>query len=215
MARIETNVLDDDRMEPNLRSLRVVRQRVKSCTRCPLYKDAIQGVPGEGPSRGVELVMVGEQPGDAEDRAGHPFVGPAGEVLNRALDDAGIDRKDVFITNAVKHFKFVERGKARLHQKPKGSEIDACHIWLEAELRLLEPKLIVCLGATAAQSVFGRTMPVMKERGKILTDPHGRKTLITIHPSYVLRVRGESADRTRVYQGLVNDLKRARTAARG
>jgi len=168
-------------------SLKQLAQTLQSCRRCPLYRNATQAVPGEGP-RGAVLVLVGEQPGNDEDLAGKPFVGPAGMVLNKALEAAGIERQKAFVTNAVKHFKFEPRGKRRLHKRPNAYEIERCCWWLENELRFVKPKLVVALGATAALSVFGKPMPVGKSRGKILELADGLHGLVTVHPSALLRI---------------------------
>ncbi|SFZ83449.1 DNA polymerase [Devosia enhydra] len=158
-----------------------------SCRRCPLYEQATQPVFGEGPAD-AEIVFVGEQPGDQEDLAGRPFVGPAGQVFDGALAEAGIDRSRVYVTNAVKHFKFVPRGKRRLHQKPDGSEIAACNVWLSHELRLVRPRIIVALGATAAQSLMGRSATISKLRGAPIAREDGSVLFVTNHPSYLLRI---------------------------
>ena len=161
-----------------------------SCTGCPLYQHATQTVFGEGPSN-AKLVFVGEQPGDEEDKTGHPFVGPAGKLLNDALVQADIDRREIYITNAVKHFKFEDRGKQRLHKKPNSGEIHACRSWLMSELTVLKPEIIVCLGGTAAQSVLGRAVKVTEERGKVLKASNGSNVFITVHPSSILRALPE------------------------
>jgi DNA polymerase len=153
-------------------------------------------------------MLVGEQPGDKEDLAGKPFVGPAGGMLDRALEEAGVDRKKVYVTNAVKHFKFVPRGKIRLHQKPTTPEIKACRQWYERELAAIQPELVVALGATAAQSVFGKITPINKNRGRLIDLDQGRKALVTVHPSYLLRVPDEES-KAREYQRFVEDLKLA------
>jgi DNA polymerase len=151
-----------------------------------LYRDATQAVCGEGPD-GASIVFIGEQPGDEEDRRGRPFVGPAGRVLDRALEAAGLERREAYITNAVKHFKFEGRGKRRIHKKPNGAEIKACRPWLEAEIRLIRLTAVVCLGATAAQSVFGPAWRVTKERGRIVEHPWAAQATSTVHPSAILR----------------------------
>jgi uracil-DNA glycosylase family protein len=165
---------------------------------------------GEGP-RSARIVLVGEQPGDEEDRQGHPFVGPAGKLLNRALEEAGIQRSEVYVTNAVKHFKFEERGKRRIHKKPLVSEVKACHPWLEAEISLLKPEVIVCLGATAAQALLGPKFRLTKERGKVVTHPWGPHVTATIHPSAVLRAP-DAEQRHEEYRKFVDDLKGVRNA---
>jgi len=177
----------------------------KACRDCPLWKNATQTVFGEGPSNAT-VMLVGEQPGDKEDLAGRPFVGPAGQMLDRGLEDAGIDRRKTYVTNAVKHFKFVIRGKTRLHQKPITSEIRACRQWYERELKTIRPELVVALGATAAQSVFGKITPINKTRGRIVELADGVQALVTVHPSYLLRLPDE-ASRHREYRRFVDDLK--------
>ena len=153
---------------PDTPSLDKVRDAASECTACHLYKRATQTVFGEGPKHAV-IMLVGEQPGDSEDQEGKPFVGPAGKIMDKALEEAGINRKEVYVTNAVKHFKWEPRGKRRIHQKPNSREIAACRPWLEAELRIVKPKLLLCLGATAAQAVFGPSFRVTRERGKLLS----------------------------------------------
>jgi uracil-DNA glycosylase len=186
-------------------SLRTLRQEAAVCHACPLWKDATQTVFGEGPEH-APIMLVGEQPGDKEDLAGKPFVGPAGQILDRALEEAGIDRQKVYVTNAVKHFKFVPRGKIRLHQKPNTSEIKACRPWYERELAAIKPELVVAMGATAAQSVFGKITPINKNRGRLIELDDGIKTLVTVHPSYLLRPPDAEA-KAQEYQRFVEDLK--------
>jgi DNA polymerase len=186
--------------------LTALRAAAADCRACPLWKDATQTVFGEGP-RHASIMLVGEQPGDKEDLAGKPFVGPAGQVLNRALEDAGIDREKVYVTNAVKHFKFVPRGKIRLHQKPATPEIKACRQWYERELATIKPSLVVAMGATAAQSVFGKVTQINKNRGHLI-DLDEAKALVTVHPSYLLRLPDEEA-KEREYANFVKDLKLA------
>jgi uracil-DNA glycosylase len=188
-----------------IRTLKALAEAEAACTRCPLYRNATQVVPGEGKLH-ARLMLIGEQPGHQEDLAGKPFVGPAGQVLDRALDDAGIDRKDVFVTNAVKHFKFEPRGKRRLHKKPNAQEIDRCHWWLDLEKALVKPELFVALGATAARSLFGRPMTVGKTRGTVMPLEDGGRGLITIHPSYLLRIDDED-DKAAQYRAFVQDLR--------
>ncbi len=190
---------------PTINSLKALRAAEEKCMRCPLYKHATQVVPGEGPAR-ARIMMVGEQPGDQEDKQGKPFVGPAGGVLAKALADAGIDRKLVFVTNAVKHFKFEPRGKRRLHKRPNAYEIDRCHWWLDFERAVVKPDIIVALGATAVRSVSGRPTSINKIRGRILTLQDGGRMLATIHPSYILRIDDEADKRTQ-YRRFVADLK--------
>ena len=202
-------------MQPTVRtsapeSLAELRAEAADCRACHLWKDATQTVFGEGPDH-APVMLVGEQPGDKEDLAGKPFVGPAGQVLNRALEEAGIDRTKVYVTNAVKHFKFVPRGKIRLHQKPNTPEIRACRPWYERELATIQPALVVAMGATAAQSVFGKITPIGKNRGRLIDlDEAGNKTkaLVTVHPSYLLRLPDEES-KAREYANFVKDLKLA------
>ena len=193
-------------------SLKALRAAEAACTRCPLYKNATQVVPGEGPAR-ARIMMVGEQPGDKEDRTGKPFVGPAGRVLDEAIAEAGIDRKDVFITNAVKHFKFELRGKRRLHKKPNAHEIERCRWWIDLEHAIVKPKVTVALGATAVRSLMGRPMTIGKIRGQVLEMPDGGSMVATIHPSYILRIEDE-ADKQAQYRAFVRDLKACGVAAR-
>ena len=192
--------------------IEALRHEADGCRACPLWKDATQTVFGEGP-QAAEIMLVGEQPGDKEDLAGKPFVGPAGQMLNRALDEAGIDRSRVYVTNAVKHFKFVPRGKIRLHQKPNTSEIRACRQWYERERAAIKPALVVAMGATAAQSVFGKTTPINKSRGQLIDLEDGTKALVTVHPSYLLRLPDADA-KAREYRRFVDDLKIAATLLR-
>jgi len=186
-------------------SLRDLREEAATCRTCPLWKNATQTVFGEGPAH-AEAVLVGEQPGDKEDLSGKPFVGPAGQMLDRALEDAGIERKKVYVTNAVKHFKFVPRGKIRLHQKPTTPEIRACRQWYERELASIKPTLVVAMGATAAQSVLGKITPINRNRGRLINLDDGMKALVTVHPSYLLRLP-DAQSRTREYERFVDDLK--------
>ena len=186
--------------------LQTLAEAIDACRRCPLWRNATQGVAGEG-RRSARVMMVGEQPGDKEDRAGHPFVGPAGQMLDRAILEAGLDRRDVFITNAVKHFKNEPRGKRRIHKKPNASEIEICRWWLEQELDLVRPDVIIALGATAASSLLQRRIVIGRERGKPIP-LQDRAVFVTIHPSYLLRIR-DRADRDLQYRQLVRDLRRA------
>jgi uracil-DNA glycosylase family protein len=194
-------------MPSAISSFAELRAAEAACTRCPLYRNATQVVPGEGPAR-AHVLIVGEQPGDKEDLAGRPFVGPAGQVLNHALEAAGIARGDVFVTNAVKHFKHELRGKRRLHKKPNAYEIDRCKWWLDIERALLEPLVVVALGATAARSLLGRPVTISKLRGAPVELADHSRLVVTIHPSYLLRIR-EEADKRREYGLFVNDLKLA------
>jgi DNA polymerase len=186
-------------------SLKALREEAADCRACPLWKDATQTVFGEGPQH-AQILLVGEQPGDKEDLAGKPFVGPAGQMLDRALEEAGIDRKKVYVTNAVKHFKFVARGKIRLHQKPNTSEIKACRQWYERELASIKPVLVVAMGATAAQSVLGKITPINKNRGHPIDLGDGINALVTVHPSYLLRLPDADA-KAREYHRFVEDLR--------
>ncbi len=167
-------------------TLPALRLAAAGCTACDLYQRGTQTVFGEGLAS-ARAILLGEQPGDQEDKAGRPFVGPAGKLLNRALEEAGIDRKLVYLTNVVKHFKWIPRGKRRLHEKPNAREIAACRPWLEAELRLIHPEVLVCLGATAAQAILGRNFRVSKDRGRILTSEFAGRVMATVHPSSILR----------------------------
>lgn len=185
---------------------RILREAVQRCRGCDLYVRATQAVFGEGPNS-AEIVFIGEQPGDEEDRQGHPFVGPSGKLLDRALGEAGIDRSLVYVTNAVKHFKFEERGKRRLHKKPNGLEIRACRPWLEAEINLIQPQIIVCLGATAAQAIFGGTYRLTKERGIFVRNSWAPHVTSTVHPSAVLRAPDDQ-QRHMEYEKFVADLKK-------
>ena len=189
-------------------SLRQLREAAQSCKGCDLYRHATQAVLGEGPST-ARIMMVGEQPGDKEDLAGKPFVGAAGGVLDRALAEAGIDRSEVYVTNAVKHFKFEERGKRRIHKKPSARETAACKPWLWAELARVRPELIVCLGATAAQAVIGSQHRVLKERGHFFAHPMARAVTATVHPSSILRAP-DAEQRHRDYNAFVRDLQAVR-----
>ncbi len=191
-------------------SLAALRQEAAHCTRCDLYRPATQTVFGEGPAE-AKIVLVGEQPGDAEDLAGKPFVGPAGKLLDGALEEAGIERDKVYVTNAVKHFKFEPRGKRRIHSKPNAGEIKACRWWLEREFAALSPKIVVALGATAAQALLGHTVAVTRIRGRE-TQMMGRRGLVTVHPSYLLRLPDEAA-KALEYRKFVADLKLAATLA--
>src|SRR5260370_14047871 len=194
-------------------SLRKLRDAEAQCTRCPLDRDATQVVPGEG-STSARLMLVGEQPGNDEDLAGKPFVGPAGRVLDRALADAGLDRSKVFVTNAVKHFKFEPRGKRRLHKRPNAYEIERCQWWLDLERAIVKPELVVALGATAARSLLTRGASITAVRGKILETEDGTRLAVTIHPSYLLRII-ERADKEQEYRRFVGDLRMCKQALPG
>jgi len=193
-----------------LKSLRQLAQAEDSCTRCPLYRDATQAVPGEGPSRAA-FMLVGEQPGDKEDIAGKPFVGPAGRILDQALQDAGIAREKTFVTNAVKHFKHEMRGKRRLHKRPSNYEIERCKIWLDEERKLVKPSAIIALGVTAARSLTGKTVTITKLRGKTLSLADGTRLFVTVHPSSLLRIEDDD-ERHAAYRAFVADLKLAAAA---
>src|ERR671922_1567175 len=186
---------------PDLDSLRAA---AAGCTACDLYRDATQTVFGEG-SADAEVMLVGEQPGDGEDRDGRPFVGPAGRLLDRALEEAGIDRRLAYVTNVVKHFKFERRGKLRLHKKPNAEEIHACFPWLEAELAVVRPRVLVLLGATAAQALLGASFRVSRQRGEFLDSDLAPRVLATVHPSSILRAPDDEA-RALAYKGFVADL---------
>ena len=188
-------------------SLGAVKDQAHGCQRCDLYRYATQLVFGEGPEA-AKLVLVGEQPGDKEDVAGRPFVGPAGAVLAECLREAGVERKDCYLTNAVKHFKYEQRGKRRLHSRPNAGEVQRCAWWLGAELELIRPDVVVALGATAAKTLLGPTVKVMKDRGKPLDLGSGFWLLVTIHPSYLLRIQDREAA-ARMRRDFVNDLKTA------
>ena len=198
---------------PQASGLEGLRKAAERCQACDLYRNATQTVFGEGAER-AWLMLVGEQPGDREDQTGAPFVGPAGEMLDRALEEAGIDRRTVYVTNVVKHFRWKPRGKRRIHQKPNREEIDACRPWLDAELRRVEPRAIVCLGATAAQSLINRSFRVTQQHGVLQPSSLGPPIAATVHPSSVLRAPN-SESRHAAYAGLVADLERIAAAVRG
>jgi len=191
---------------PDHPSLKTVRDAARGCQACDLYKRGTQTVFGEGPRR-AEVMMVGEQPGDAEDLAGHPFVGPAGKLLDRALVEAGIDRGVVYVTNVVKHFKWEPRGKRRIHAKPNGAEIAACRPWLETEIALVKPRVLVLLGATAAQALLGRSFRVSQQRGTFVASPLAPRVTATVHPSSILRAPDDDSRRAEM-ERFVADLKR-------
>jgi uracil-DNA glycosylase family protein len=193
---------------PDRRSLRALADAVQGCRGCDLYKDATQAVFGEGKRR-ARVMLVGEQPGDREDVEGHPFVGPAGKLLDRALEEAGIDRADTYVTNVVKHFKWkpAPRGKRRIHRKPDLHEQLACRPWLDAELEAVRPQVLVCLGATAAHSLLGRSFSVMKERGRFVDSDLAPLVTATVHPSSVLRAPDDAA-RADAMRALVADLRK-------
>jgi uracil-DNA glycosylase family protein len=193
------------RRSPRLGRLKSVIAEAAHCTRCPLYRNATQTVFGEG-APGAHIMFVGEQPGDKEDIAGRPFVGPAGRILDRALVDAGIEREDTYVTNAVKHFKNEPRGKRRIHKRPNMAEVEQCRWWLEHEIKIVKPTLLVALGATAARTLLGRDAKVQKERGRVETGADGLPVFITIHPSSLLRLQ-EHDDRATEYRRFVADMK--------
>jgi DNA polymerase len=202
MAKRSATAQTGDLFAPSLENL---REEAMHCHACPLYKNATQTVFGEGPAR-ARIMLVGEQPGDKEDLEGKPFVGPAGRLLDKALEDAGIDRRKVYVTNAVKHFKFEPRGKFRLHKKPMTSEIKACHRWLAGEIAAVQPDIVVAMGATAVIGVFGKAMPIGANRGRAIAIDDKTRGFITVHPSYLLRV--EDADKEREYARFVHDLRK-------
>lgn len=191
---------------PDRPTLGSVREAAQGCKACDLYKRGTQTVFGEGPRRAV-IMMVGEQPGDAEDREGHPFVGPAGRLLDRGLAEAGIDRRLVYVTNVVKHFKWEPRGKRRIHAKPNAAEIGACRPWLETEIALVRPRILVCLGATAAQALLGRTFKVSRQRGEMVPSALAPLATATVHPSSILRAPDEPRRREEMAR-FVDDLKK-------
>lgn len=194
-------------VNPALKTIAALRDAARGCKACDLWKDATQTVFGEGPSK-AKILLVGEQLGDQEDRAGHPFVGPAGKLLGQALDEASIARDEIYLTNVVKHFKWAAaaRGKKRIHKKPRYSEIHACRPWLDAELRVVKPQILVCLGSTAAQSLLGRTFSVMRQRGQLIPSALVPMVIATVHPSSILRAPDADARRLQM-QAFVNDLK--------
>ena len=187
--------------------LHELRAAAAKCKGCPLYLRATQTVFGEGEA-GADLVLVGEQPGNKEDLAGKPFVGPAGVVLDRALAAIHIDRRRCYVTNAVKHFKWRAAGKRRIHQKPSAREIESCRPWLEAEIRVTNPRVLICMGATAVRSIFRRQLPILENRGRWMSSPFCAKTLVTVHPSSVLRA-SDPAERNKGYEEFVADLAKA------
>ena len=204
----------ENRVNEPEKALKLLRVEARGCTRCDLYKNATQTVFGEGPAD-ASLMLIGEQPGDQEDLAGLPFVGPAGKVLDKALEAAGIERNEVYITNAVKHFKNEPHGKRRLHKKPDTSEIDACRWWLDNELDLVQPVVAVAMGATAARGLMRKAMSINANRGRLIPLPGGVQGLITVHPSYLLRLQ-EERDKRREFDLLIRDLRiAAETASNG
>jgi uracil-DNA glycosylase family protein len=211
-TNVHSSVVHSSRVH---RSLAEVREQAAHCRDCPLWRNATQTVFGAGRAS-ARIILIGEQPGDQEDLAGKPFVGPAGKLLDRALTDAAIDRKATYVTNAVKHFKWEPRGKRRIHKKPSELEIKACHQWLEREVELIRPALVVALGATAARAVFGRATAIENNRGRIIAGAQAKTALeadllVTVHPSFLLRVPDE--DRDEAYERFVADLKLIRPYA--
>ena len=196
----------------NAETLDELHEDARSCTRCDLYRNATHLVFGEGPAR-ADIVLVGEQPGDKEDVAGRPFVGPAGRLLDECLEEAGVERDRCYVTNAVKHFKYQMRGKKRLHARPNAGEVQRCAWWLGAELELLKPKLVVALGATAVSSLLGSKVKVMRDRGQILHPSRKLDVLVTIHPSALLRIR-EADEREKNRLTFIRDLKKIRSFLR-
>jgi uracil-DNA glycosylase len=190
---------------PDPRSVAELQEAAASCRGCDLWENATQTVFGEG-REGSKLMLVGEQPGDQEDLQGRPFVGPAGRLLEKALEEAGIDRRRVYVTNAVKHFRWTRRGKRRLHEKPTATQIRACRPWLDAEIEVVRPKIVVLLGATAAQAVMGPAFRVSKDRGRLLSSPLGIPVLATVHPSSILRAADDES-RDAALASFIADLK--------
>jgi DNA polymerase len=214
MARLpeaDLPLFREKRVNDPRRAIKLLAAEAADCTRCPLYKNATQTVFGEGPADAA-LMLIGEQPGDQEDLQGRPFVGPAGRVLDKALEAAGLDRADIYITNAVKHFKNEPRGKRRLHKKPDTTEIDACRWWLDNELEIVHPAVAVAMGTTAARGLMRKSMAINANRGRLIPI-RGIQALITVHPSYLLRLE-EERDKRREFDFLVRDLRVAAAAAR-
>jgi uracil-DNA glycosylase family protein len=208
----ELPLFREKRVNDPKEALKLLANEALGCTRCDLYKNATQTVFGEGPAD-ARLMLVGEQPGDQEDLTGRPFVGPAGKVLDAALEAADIERANVYITNAVKHFKNEPRGKRRIHKRPDTSEIDICRFWLDNEIEIVRPRIVVALGATAARGIMRKSLTINANRGHIIALPSGLKGLITVHPSYLLRIE-EERDKRREFDLLVRDLRIAREAAK-
>ncbi len=198
---------DASRAASGIRTIGGLREAARDCRACDLWKTGTQTVFGEGSAK-PQIMFVGEQPGDQEDRQGHPFVGPAGRLLNEAMEKAGVDRSKVYVTNVVKHFKWVaaQRGKRRIHKKPRYSEIHACRPWLDAELRLAKPQILVCLGSTAAQSLLGREFSVTRQRGQLISSSLAPFVMATVHPSSILRAPDDDARHAQM-EAFVNDLK--------
>ena len=200
-----------ERPDPDIHSLAALKAATMACRECPIGEFATQSVIGDGRPK-ARLMLVGEQPGDQEDLQGHPFIGPAGKLLARALEEAGIPREQTFVSNAVKHFKFELRGKRRIHKSPTQREIAACHHWLEDEIALVKPRALVALGSSAARSLLGRAVPVLANRGQWLARDDGLQVLVTLHPSALLRVDAE--DREPAFQAFVADLRQAQRLVR-
>ena len=209
----EAPVDPDQHDGANARSIAELRRAADDCRRCPLFRNATQTVFGEGPET-ARIVFVGEQPGDQEDLTGKPFVGPAGRMLDAVLKEADVDRSLIYVTNAVKHFKFELRGKRRIHAKPNAGEVAACRWWLDHELDLLKPDIAVALGATAAQGLLGKSVPVTKLRGEIVTREDGLRVFITVHPSYLLRIPDE-ADKQAEHARFLDDVRKVKKLMAG
>jgi uracil-DNA glycosylase len=209
MRMLETKI-GAERFLPSGCSIRELRAAAATCKGCELWRNATQTVFGDGSER-AKMMLVGEQPGDQEDLSGIPFSGPAGQLLDRGLVDAGIDREEVYITNAVKHFKWLSRGKRRLHQKPNGREITACRPWLVAELEAIQPHVLVCLGATAARAVLGKITKISEHRGELLESDLSSRVVVTVHPSSILRIE-DTEMRDVAMRQFVDDLRTARMA---
>jgi uracil-DNA glycosylase family protein len=189
-------------------SIGALKAAAEHCEGCDLHKHAAQTVFGEGKVQTPDLMLVGEQPGDMEDRTGHPFVGPAGKLLNEALESVGIDRRKIYVTNAVKHFKWEPRGKLRLHKNPSAREVADCRPWLLAEIAAARPKILLCLGATAAQSLLGPSFRVTQQRGKVQSGPAGQRVVATVHPASIVRIR-DTKERSAAFDHFVEDLRSA------
>jgi DNA polymerase len=213
IARFDRGPATTAALIPTKPTLANLREAAAVCRACPLWKEATQTVFGEGP-RTATVLFVGEQPGNEEDLQGRPFVGPAGQLLDRAMEEAGVDRKQVYVTNVVKHFKWEPRGKRRIHKKPSAREIAACRPWLEAELAVVQPKVLVCLGASAAQALLGKAFRVSQQRGQFVESPLAPLVLATVHPSSILRAPDEETRRTE-RKRFVEDLKKIAKALRG
>jgi DNA polymerase len=207
---VEPDPTNIQELIPPRGTLRDLQEAAKHCRACDLWRNATQTVFGEG-SHAAKIMLIGEQPGDQEDRSGHPFVGPAGRLLDQALADAGIDRSEVYVTNVVKHFRWTpaERGKRRIHKKPRASEVEACRPWLDAELEIIKPKIVVCLGASAAQALLGKEFRVTRERGKAIKSALAALIVATVHPSSILRARDDASRQEQLKQ-FVDDLKAAK-----